>query len=184
VLLEALSGDLAYPAPPTQAALARLSTPPAVPATLPAEWRALIGAMTSLDPAERPSAAEVAERLGTLAGGVGVADATAALRTTLATRLAATRQATDVLHARGRTSRLWRLADRARDRAGPVQERWWRAEPWHRWAAVAVVLLLVFTLTAVAGGGSPGPGAGGNSGGQVPSRLEQDLQDLREAVTG
>jgi hypothetical protein len=63
VLLEALTGERAYPGPSVESALARLNRPPHVPDTLPPGWRELLVAMTLRDPRARPSAAEVAARL-------------------------------------------------------------------------------------------------------------------------
>lgn len=65
VLLEALTGVRTYPGTPVEAALARLSRQPEVPSYLPAAWRDLVTSMTAVDPAERPSAASVAECLRT-----------------------------------------------------------------------------------------------------------------------
>ncbi|MGM1061834.1 protein kinase domain-containing protein [Saccharothrix sp. Mg75] len=66
VLLECLTGRSEYPGGDTEAALARLHRSPRVPANLPAEWTAVLAAMTAPDPADRPSAAEC-ERLLALA---------------------------------------------------------------------------------------------------------------------
>lgn len=63
VLLEAITGRREYTGNPTEAALARLHRPPAVPQHLPAPWPALLAAMTSTEPAARPDAHEVAELL-------------------------------------------------------------------------------------------------------------------------
>ena len=63
VLLEGLTRRRAYSGPSVESALARLSRQPDVPVGLPAGWRALLLAMTARDPAARPTAAEVAERL-------------------------------------------------------------------------------------------------------------------------
>ena len=60
VLLEALRGEREYTGTPIEAALARLHRPPTIPADLPAEWRALLAAMTADDPAVRPTAHDVA----------------------------------------------------------------------------------------------------------------------------
>ncbi|HVM15879.1 MAG TPA: serine/threonine-protein kinase [Egibacteraceae bacterium] len=79
VLLEALTGTQAYPGPSTEAALARLSTPPAVPDTLPAPWPDLLRRMTATTPADRPAPAEVAAALAQAAGGSDPATATIAL---------------------------------------------------------------------------------------------------------
>ncbi|MGZ4487424.1 MAG: serine/threonine-protein kinase [Nocardioides sp.] len=69
VLLEALTGERAYPGTPTEAALARLSRDPAVPEALGPEWRGLLVAMTAADPAARPSAGEASVALEGLAQG-------------------------------------------------------------------------------------------------------------------
>lgn len=61
VLLEALTGERAYPhASGIGAVMARLVEPPKIPASVRPEWAALLARMTSSDPAERPSAREVA----------------------------------------------------------------------------------------------------------------------------
>lgn len=60
VLLEALTGVRAYPGTPVEAAMARLTRPPDVPADLPVAWQRLLTAMTAVDPADRPTAAYVA----------------------------------------------------------------------------------------------------------------------------
>ncbi|GCD91438.1 serine/threonine-protein kinase [Nocardioides sp. LS1] len=67
VLLEVLTGERSFPGSPTESALARLSRDPEVPDWLPETWAGLLGAMTAADPAARPSADEVARRLGELA---------------------------------------------------------------------------------------------------------------------
>lgn len=69
VLLEAVTGRREYEGPPVEAALARLQRSPAVPASLPAGWSALISTMTARDPSVRPLASDVASRLSSLAGG-------------------------------------------------------------------------------------------------------------------
>lgn len=77
VLLEALTGERAFRgASGAQAALARLSGPPAVPPALGEGWSLLLTRMTRTDPGERPSAAEVAAAASGLWGG---ADADAPL---------------------------------------------------------------------------------------------------------
>ena len=63
VLLEALSGRRMFDGPPLEAALARLSQRPTVPAELPEPWPRLLHAMTEFDPALRPTASEVARTL-------------------------------------------------------------------------------------------------------------------------
>ncbi|WP_448809057.1 serine/threonine-protein kinase [Agromyces bauzanensis] len=60
VLLEALRGEREYTGSAIEAALARLHRPPAIPEELPEDWRRLLAAMTNDDPAQRPTAHEVA----------------------------------------------------------------------------------------------------------------------------
>lgn len=63
VLIEALTGRRAFPQQSTHEAIAaRLSMQPVVPGTFGYGWRSLLSAMTSLDPADRPTALEVASR--------------------------------------------------------------------------------------------------------------------------
>lgn len=69
LLLEALTGNRVYRGTPVEAALARLTTPPAIPSTMPSPWQELLWAMTALDPTERPSADQVAASLRDLASG-------------------------------------------------------------------------------------------------------------------
>ena len=63
LLLEALTGERAYPGPAVEAALARLARQPLIPTSLPPGWSGLIAAMTAADPGERPAATFVAHRL-------------------------------------------------------------------------------------------------------------------------
>lgn len=60
VLLEALRGEREYTGSAIEAALARLHRPPEIPEDLPGQWPELLEAMTSDDPAERPTAHDVA----------------------------------------------------------------------------------------------------------------------------
>jgi serine/threonine protein kinase len=65
VLLECLTGHREYPGAAVESAIARLTRNPVVPDYLPGSWPALLRAMTAPDPAQRPTAAQVA---ATLAG--------------------------------------------------------------------------------------------------------------------
>ncbi|WP_258803142.1 serine/threonine-protein kinase [Pseudarthrobacter sp. NS4] len=65
VLLEALTGTVAFPGPPLEAAVARLSRLPDIPDSLGPEWKSLLTAMTARDPQDRPDAADVARALAT-----------------------------------------------------------------------------------------------------------------------
>jgi serine/threonine protein kinase len=63
VLLQCLTGELAYPGPMVESALARLNQPPHIPRDLDQRWQDLLINMTDTDPAVRPTARQVAEAL-------------------------------------------------------------------------------------------------------------------------
>ena len=69
VLLELITGRRPFPGPSVESALNRLTRPPDMPLDLPAGWWALLSAMTARNPADRPTALEVAERLQALRTG-------------------------------------------------------------------------------------------------------------------
>jgi serine/threonine protein kinase len=60
VLLEALTGQVAFPGTPDDSALARLDHDPNVPASVPAELATILHRMTALLPDDRPALEEVA----------------------------------------------------------------------------------------------------------------------------
>lgn len=68
VLLEAVTGRREYPGGVVESAVARLHRDPAVPEGLPEPLGGLLAAMTAQDPAQRPTAAAVAARLGPASG--------------------------------------------------------------------------------------------------------------------
>lgn len=72
VLLECLTGQVEYPGDGAEAALARLAHPPKVPGAWGRQWRAVLTAMTSLEPGRRPDAATCADMLRALADGAPV----------------------------------------------------------------------------------------------------------------
>nr|WP_260982618.1 serine/threonine-protein kinase [Arthrobacter sp. U41] len=59
VLLECIKGEVEFPGSAVESAVARLHRAPGIPDAVPAEWAALIRAMTALDPLDRPSAADL-----------------------------------------------------------------------------------------------------------------------------
>ena len=63
VLLESLTGRREYPGALVESATARLHRPPGIPAGLPFALDTALRAMTALDPADRPAAADVATML-------------------------------------------------------------------------------------------------------------------------
>jgi serine/threonine protein kinase len=69
VLLECVTGQVAYPGQGIEAAVIRLHKPPAFPTWLDPELTRLLVAMTHRDPAQRPSAAAAAAALSNVAAG-------------------------------------------------------------------------------------------------------------------
>jgi hypothetical protein len=60
VLLQAITGRVAFPGGVLESALARLERDPEVPETLPGPWQRMLTAMTARDTAARPTPAELA----------------------------------------------------------------------------------------------------------------------------
>ncbi|MDR6414092.1 serine/threonine-protein kinase [Pseudarthrobacter sulfonivorans] len=59
VLLECVKKAMEYPGSAVESAVARLHRAPSIPQDLPAGWADLIRSMTSLEPRERPTAADI-----------------------------------------------------------------------------------------------------------------------------
>jgi serine/threonine protein kinase len=59
VLLECIKGTVEYPGSAVESAVARLHRAPEIPYDVPAEWADLIRSMTSIEPLERPAAADI-----------------------------------------------------------------------------------------------------------------------------
>ncbi|GAC1381877.1 MAG: hypothetical protein NVSMB48_10820 [Marmoricola sp.] len=76
VLLECLTGRREFAGPATEAALARLGRDPIIPEHLSPAWRDLLAAMCARRAADRPSAAEAAAVLATIATTAALAPAT------------------------------------------------------------------------------------------------------------
>lgn len=60
LVLEARTGETAFPGPAVESASARLARDPDIPESLGPDWVALLRTMTARDPADRPTALEVA----------------------------------------------------------------------------------------------------------------------------
>jgi serine/threonine protein kinase len=78
VLIECLTGKRPFEGTAMEVALARVNRPPDIPTSLPEPWRVLLDAMTRRNPAERPTAAAVADSLRSIAAG-GDVDRTVAM---------------------------------------------------------------------------------------------------------
>jgi serine/threonine protein kinase len=73
VLLQSLTGELAFPGAPLESAVRRLTQGPPIPETVDPLWRELVLGMTALEPSQRLTAADAAAALYRLAalGAVG-----------------------------------------------------------------------------------------------------------------
>lgn len=173
VLLEVLTGQREYAGSTVEVALARLHRQPSIPPTLPAGWPGLLTAMTSREPAARPTPGQAAQELARIAAG---GEATTVLR-------AAAVPVVD------RTSVL------PRTRVAPVQTRAETPLPPRRPVAAAprrspwpVVLLLLAILAAGVGGVLYVQSQGGASGPlpavspDLPPELRDPLQRLKDSV--
>jgi serine/threonine protein kinase len=178
VLLECLTGQVAYPGSGVEAAVARLHRPPHIPAAIGPGWVRLLRMMTAHDPAARPSAAEVdAEIVRLPVDGPG----------NPRTRTWALPEQSSP-HS-GETRILAGAADTEPPAVMRLRRSWWtRPLVWVGVVAVAVAATLAVTFTR--GGGSsaqPRPSPRPTTSQQpnyptVPGQLGQDLKKLEEAV--
>ncbi|HET8959468.1 serine/threonine-protein kinase [Nocardioides sp.] len=161
LLLEALTGERAYPGTPTEAALARLSRQPEIPDSLPADWAGLLAQMTSLDDTDRPSADEVVARLREI-GRVGTVPESGETRVMTAPVATAPSRPAELL--------------------ATVRERAAGTPPHLRVVLGVCALIVLFVIIAgLAAGGGEAPADRGIPA-QTPPELEQPLQDLHDAV--
>lgn len=78
VMLEALTGERAFPGTGIEALAARLHRPPAIPDTVPPAWRDIIDGCVAREAADRPTADEVVRRLRRLGRASATTTATGA----------------------------------------------------------------------------------------------------------
>jgi serine/threonine protein kinase len=84
VLLQCLTGGLAFPGPPLESAVQRLTAVPDIPETVDAAWRELISGMTAMDPGSRVTAADAARALDRMVALEVVSGASAVVQAALA----------------------------------------------------------------------------------------------------
>jgi serine/threonine protein kinase len=189
VLLEGLTGAVAYPGHGVEAAVTRLHRPPAIPTSVPDGWTRLLQAMIDKDPAARPTAADVGVAVTGLAQAPPRAPSPAPDRPVTADtattafpaasafpeEMPAPRGAPVEQHAS--TTQLLpipRSAARARRRP---RRRW----PLIAAAATAAVLAVLIAVVANSGGGRGGPTT--PSYPAVPGQLGSHLHQLQQEVT-
>lgn len=195
VLLEALTGERAYPGTPTESALARLNRRPDVPDSLSPPWRQLVVAMTATDPVDRPTAAQVASGLRTAArasSGQPGGGSTMLLPTVARPPTAPPAAPTSVARARTRPPFIDRAGDALSRRSAQVAARLADTPPHLRGAAAAVLAIAVFVLIVGLASGADDGSSGSSSDNasqdsipaQTPDDLRAPLQDLHDAVNG
>ena len=169
VLLEALTGERAFPGSPTESAIVRLSKSPAIPDSLPEPWRDVLTRMTAMEPTGRPTATEVA---GQLRSPVPAPTATDPTRTmAMAPAPAAAPTGPSVID---------RAGDALARQPGQLMARAAAMPSHQRGVAAAVVAILL--LVIIAGIAADTGGTGDDLPAQTPQELEQPLQDLHDAV--
>lgn len=178
VLLEALTGDRAFPGPASQSALVRLTRDPEIPDIVPLAWRDLLAAMTARDADDRPSAVDVAQSLASDDLGMAVTQSAPLTnpRDDL-TRENVTRLLEQPSSDSGTTMVLRPASGSLRPEAlGRLASRW------RGIAAVAalVIFAVVVLLIALPGGQKTSPPPTYPS---VPGQLGADLKQLEQAVS-
>jgi eukaryotic-like serine/threonine-protein kinase len=167
VLLEALTGERAYPGSPTEAALARLSRQPEVPEALAPAWVRLVTEMTALDPGKRPGAGDVEQSLAEMSR-PGAAPAPAGSTRVMTAPVPAPAPPT--------TPRTVEVLERLRERATSTP-------PHLRVVGAVCALILLLVIVAGLAADDPEPADGGIPP-NTPAELEEPLQDLHDAVEG
>lgn len=206
LLLESRTGLAVFPGPALESASARLTRDPELPAFLGPDWRELLAAMLARDPADRPTALDIAVAAATLgpdlegagAGSLGRdiradgsagteeaggADETAVLEPGLADERGDAR--TMLLepttgHHRA-TSGAFAPAEVAQaDRSGSRRRRWWIPAGAVAVLAVGLAIVLPMMLSGAGDGAAEPTPAPIPS---VPGELGVHLDELEEAVT-
>jgi serine/threonine protein kinase len=141
VLLECLTGEVAFPGHGPEAAFARLKSGPVIPDTVPAGWARLLAAMTDRDALGRPGAAEV---------GVAVTGlAEAPLPDSTATAVLSTAAAADFEPAPAEELPATRVLPVVGQPPEPARRRR-RVRPWALAAAALAVLILAIGIALAA----------------------------------
>jgi len=186
VLLDAFSGDRAYPGTPTESALARLSRGPRIPDELSQGWQRLLRAMTALEPRDRPHPREVAEQLMALAGrpaDVEASDQTLVLpQATESLALTQPMAEAPLAGSDQRGSRTDRAGDWVADRLRAGLHLIERMTPSQRGLAAALAAIVAFVVIVATVGGGDAPPDDDPLPRNLPPELERPLRDLHLAV--
>lgn len=210
VLLEALTGRVAFPGPPIEAAVARLSRLPDIPDAVGPRWKSLISRMTARDPQLRPDAGSIATTLGEAGEWsipTGTGTFTEALpRPTMLLDEAGPGNSPSTEPARGQGSRLPTLPERDRTNdtswqpappvpprrpasatAGQLPQRPWKNvgniafRLWARAAAASLVLIVAVVLLTFVQGPAPAPLESPQP--VIPGQMGEHFKELEGSVT-
>ncbi len=168
VLVEALTGSQVYGGSITETGPSRLTTAPPIPRDLPDQWRTLLGAMTAVRAAERPSADEVRQRLDELGGGTAAEPTESHERTTV--MAATTPPSSDT------PGTMTLAAVRSRRRLSSVPT------PYLLLTLACVAVVAIGALIVMTGG--PEAPERADVPASVPDDLKPALRDLHDAVEG
>ena len=178
VLLECLTGAVAYPGQGVEAALARLNRQPSIPESLPDGWIRLLGAMTDRSPAGRPGAAEI----GVAVTGLAAAPTPESTPTSVISATAGLRP-DEPVEARDDSPAATRVLPVVEAAGGaPVRQRRMRLPGWVFGAAAALAVLVVVIVLGLSASSSvktaPPP-----TYPSVPGQLGSHLRQLQQDVT-
>ncbi len=177
VLLECLTGTVAYPGHGVEAAMKRLAAPPTIPAAVPDEWARLVRSMTDPDGAARPTAAEVGAAVSAWA--IGSPVPAKADEATTVLPIAADSRPSPVPDGPG--TRLLPTAAPSRPsrlrRLGPAALTWLTGLAVLATAAVIVAVIIIAQRSGSAVTRPPTPAYP-----SVPGQLGTDLRQLQKAV--
>lgn len=176
VLLECLSGELAFPGVGLEAAMARLHRPPAIPAQLGQAWIELLTRMTARRPEQRPTAVELAHLLDRASAATAVGPA--AVESSATTAVLGTEPAAGSTRPLPNGSPVPQRRERA---AGQHGYRWWGLLAGLA-AGLAVVLVVVLAVTDGGGRGTSPTPTPAPSYPAVSGQLGQHLDQLESAV--
>jgi serine/threonine protein kinase len=186
VLLECLTGRLAFPGSGVETALARLHRNPTIPDGLGADWQVLLAAMTARDPRVRPSAGQVEQALRD-PGPVGPRPSP----TVSAPFADGPDPLTEVIgpgpQPAGSTRALAVASGPLRPEAAHLRRQRWphRSLRWALAVAAAVIVVGFVTLLITLHSGSAGSGSGSGpapSYPTVPGTIGRHLDQLEKAI--
>lgn len=178
LLLECLTGHVEFPGSPIESAVVRLQRDPLIPSALSLEWRDLLGAMTSKEPACRPSAGEVSSVLRSLADADADAVPDDGEAVTTAIGLAEPGPVTSEEPVTTRVSQIRSPQSSVRRKGGRLRSRRLRMV-----LVLSAVLMGVAGIAAVGGGGQPTSPVTPVPSPALSGTLEREMADLERSLT-